>query len=221
MIHNRLYDNLVQQFKGKPKIEKLLDAFWSELEELHEVFDQLQEMRSLGKAQGKQLDGIGDIVVLSRPEAGLLAGQGDEIPFPVIDDERYRKFLRYKILKNTSICTYYDMVTAIEMIWEMKPIRFYENLDGPATVTMAFLYDSSEKELEPVPPIKAAGVGIKILAETNVICKSGKVAVGAFPETVFQVTTGLKSIHSAVIPVGVRLIPVAATFLQLTIRERR
>ena len=91
-------------------------------------------------AEGINLDRIGEIVVLSRADAGLLAAQAGNLDFDVIDDARYRKYLKYKILANTSNATYKDIITAVKMIWGVDKVSYSENLDGPASLTVSFPY---------------------------------------------------------------------------------
>ena len=45
-----------------------------ELQEVFDFFEQLRNERDVYHAIGKQLDGVGDIAVLTRKEAGQLAG---------------------------------------------------------------------------------------------------------------------------------------------------
>ena len=103
-----LKEDLVEQFKGKSNIEALMEVISKELHQVYEFYEQLREKRSVLSAVGKQLDGVGDIVVLSRMEAGILAG--NPIPFEVIGDGMYRQYLIFKILKNTCNCTYHDII---------------------------------------------------------------------------------------------------------------
>ena len=121
----------IEQFRGKPNIQVLHDALARQLQDLFDFFLQLKTGRSLSDAVGAQLDGVGDIVVLSRREAGDLAsyaGRGGET-----DDETYRKFLVYKVLKNTCDCTYPDIIKAFRMFWD-KPLYYSENQIGRAHV---------------------------------------------------------------------------------------
>lgn len=167
--YSKLFGTMPWQFRGKSHTEALCAAFETEIEELQDMFEELLSCRTLEKSEQKQLDGIGDIVVLNRAEAGLLASKKKgKLSFPVIDDLRYKKFLRYKILKNTSVCTYEDVVTAVKMVYEQEPIRVYENRHGPATLAVCFPEpEGAEDVLEDVPPIKAAGVGIRLYGETK------------------------------------------------------
>lgn len=163
--------DLVEQFKGKANIEALADVLASELQEVFDFYEQLRTERDLHSAVGRQLDGVGDIAVLSRQEAGKLAayaGRGHST-----DDETYRKYLVYKVLKNTCDCTYPEIIKAFRMFWD-KPLYYSENPEYPAVMfleTGKLAPEDHAENLLAAPIIKAAGVGIHITAitETQVI----------------------------------------------------
>ena len=69
----KLRDDLVEQFKGKPVIDALMEAVGDELNEVRQFYEDLRDKRNILTAVGKQLDGIGDNAVLTRLEAGALA----------------------------------------------------------------------------------------------------------------------------------------------------
>ena len=89
-----LIEDFPSQFKGKPKIEALCACFDRQFAEIEQCFQQLLLLLNIERAEGEQLDRIGDIVVLSRAEAGLLAAQGGVIDFRVIDEARYPRCLK-------------------------------------------------------------------------------------------------------------------------------
>lgn len=128
-----LKNDLVEQFRGKANIEALMEVIGAQLQQVYDFYDQLRQDRGVHTAVGKQLDGVGDIVVMTRMEAGKLAG--DPIPFEVIDDETYRRYLIYKILKNTCDCTYPDIIKAFRMFWD-RPLYYKEDPAEPATMIL-------------------------------------------------------------------------------------
>lgn len=93
----------------------------------------MRDQRGVHTAVGKQLDGVGDIAVLSRLEAGELACVKESVY--VLDDESYRNYLIYKIWKNTNNCTYYDIIKAFRMFWD-KPLYYREDPEIPATMIL-------------------------------------------------------------------------------------
>ena len=161
-----LRGDLVEQFKEKPVIDALVSAIGEQLNDVQRFYEDLRDRRGLQTSMGQQLDGVGDIVVLSRLEAGALACINESVY--VLDDESYRRYLIFKVWKNTNNCTYHDVIKALRMFWP-KPLYYREDPAEPAT--MAFETDMLSPEddvpkLLNAPLIKAAGVGIKVIART-------------------------------------------------------
>lgn len=158
-----LKKDLVEQFRGKPNIEALMEVISIELQQVYDFYEQLRENRDVLSATGKQLDGVGDIVVLNRMEAGILAG--DPIPFEVMEDDMYRQYLIFKILKNTCDCTYPDIIKAFRMFWN-RPLYYHEDPEQPATMIFDTGEITADVDISPlvrVPVLRAAGVGILII----------------------------------------------------------
>ena len=153
-----LKGDLVEQFKDKPNIEALYEVIGEQLDDLFLFFEQLRTKRSVNDAEGKQLDGVGDIVVLSRLEAAQMEGT---VSASSMTDEQYRKYLIYKILKNTCDCTYYDIMKAIGMFWDGPPLKYTEDPEYPAT--MIFDFDAGKDLADQaigIPSVRAGGVGM-------------------------------------------------------------
>lgn len=92
---------LLSQFRDKANIEGLVQAFTVPLDEVEGVLFDLLNLRTLGAATGALLDGIGDIVGLSR--GGL-------------DDDDYRVRLRARIRANRSNGTGDDVLETIGLV---------------------------------------------------------------------------------------------------------
>lgn len=161
-IADRWLMDMPQQFLGKHNIEVLVKAFAKQLQELQMVFDDLNTKLDLETATGKNLDYVGTILPLSRKEAGELAEIG--VTEPVISDERYRRFMKYKILRNTSECTYYDLVAGIELLWGYENIHYKEDPEHPAMIVfetpMLSLDEADPVEFHANLCIRASGVGV-------------------------------------------------------------
>lgn len=156
-----LKKDLVEQFRGKAKIEALLEVIGAQFQQVYDFYDQLRYNRDVYTAVGKNLDGVGDIAVLTRMEAAQIAG--GPIPAEVIDDEIYRQYLIYKILKNTCGCTYPDIIKAFKMFWD-KPIYYSEDPQFPATIILdTGILEESESisKLLGTPIIRAGGVAVR------------------------------------------------------------
>lgn len=156
--------DIPQQFKDKERIGVLLHAFSRQLEEVYQVFGDLDGRTGLEGAEGVNLDRVGDMVGLTRKQAGILLGinSGD----PVIADDRYRQFLKYKVLVNTNECTYYDLIHGMELLWDLQGIRYKEDGNYPATIIFQSnrikLDDRDTIEFYPNLCIRPAGVGVML-----------------------------------------------------------
>lgn len=154
--------DLPQQFQGKKYIETLISAFSKQIGELHEVFNELSIKTDLEGATGRNLDMVGDIVSLTRKEAALMAGV--RIDEPIISDDRYRQFLKYKVLKNTNDCTYYDIMKSIEILWDTSNIKYIEDPSRPATILIRLHTINVDSDVDPAVgktlAVKPAGVAL-------------------------------------------------------------
>lgn len=155
----KLLSDLVEQFKGKPHIEALMEVIGEQLGEVAMFFEDLRAQRTLETAVGKQLDGIGDIVCLSREESAKYAGM---FRSGRVGDEEYRALLKSKIIINTNDTTYYGIIRSIRSLYGAYPIYYTEDPTFPATIIFE-LDAAAGGNIAPlgfVPPVKAAGVGI-------------------------------------------------------------
>lgn len=150
----RLIQDLPQQFKGKERIEALLEVIGSQLDEVQAFYESLNLERALATAKGVQLDRIGSILVLTRSEAGLLIQDNEDY---IIDDETYRYILAYKIMLNNGSATYYDIVRGIKQFYNLD-ISYSETPDEPAAFTLEVGVADANVPLRNILPVKAAGV---------------------------------------------------------------
>jgi len=154
-----LQSDLLEQFRGKPNIEALVEVIGVELQEVYDFFSQLLIERDIKVAVGKQLDGIGIIADMTRSEAIALARDAN---YPYTDeDEMYRVFLLYKIFVNTAKGTYADVLRSIHMLWE-GTLTYEEDATVPATIILNFerFNGLDIQRLLKVPIVKPAGVRI-------------------------------------------------------------
>lgn len=157
----RLKQDLVEQFRGKANIEALMEIVGIELQEVYDFYEQLRAERSVKTAVGKQLDGVGDIAVLTRKEVSRLSDG--------IDDDIYRQYLVYKILKNTCDCTYPNIIKAFQMFWDGQ-LYYTEDPQYPATM---ILYTGILEKGEGLdillssPIIRPAGVSLLFKTQYN------------------------------------------------------
>ena len=156
-----LNDDLPEQYKGKPNIAAFNKAAARQFSELRAFFMQLMTLLSLRECEGRQLDGIGDIVGLSRADALMMAQLASKnVP---MDDDLYRLYLIWKMNLNTSDCTHKDVYRAIKMFWEQTPIYYSESIDRPATIKYTVPESTTETEeaiFRIASLVKAAGVSL-------------------------------------------------------------
>ena len=156
-----LKKDLLEQFRDKNHIEDFVEVVGTQLNEVYAFFEELVALRAINNAEGIQLDRIGDIVVLTRKEAAILAGFTDEEGY--LNDATYRKYLIYKILKNTCNSTYYDILKCMKMFWGDHELKYREDPKEPATII--FDFDASpdlNNENINTPLVKAAGVKLHL-----------------------------------------------------------
>lgn len=161
-IYNAWLKDIPQQFLGKHNIEVLITAFAQQMQEIEQVLEELSTKTDLDNAIGTNLDYVGTIIPLTRKEAGELAGIG--VSEPVMSDERYRQFLRYKNLKNTNSCTYYDLINGITLLWKLDKLYYMEDENYPATIIFRTEHLDIEQEdrieFHSRLCIRSSGVGI-------------------------------------------------------------
>lgn len=215
-----LIEDFPWQFRGKPKIEALCQCWDRQFEEIFFCLEQMKLILDVDRAQGAQLDRIGDIVVLSRADAGLLAAQAGNLDFDVIDDVRYRKYLKYKILENTSNATYKDIISAIKMIWGADKIKYLENEEGPASLTVSFPYHYTAGDVFILPPLTAAGVGIHVRAETELQPDPATLKSSAFTQNLVTCTISERMMKAATYPISTKVVPSGTLFTQYHLDTR-
>ena len=156
----KLRSDFPEQFRGKPNIDVMQKALARQLNELYEFFYALNTLRWLQTAEGAQLDGIGDIVVLSRMDALILSQMADQnVP---MDDATYRLYLTWKANLNTTECTHKDVYRALKMFWDKAPMYYSENPAFPATafytVPTSVMDAESAIRVPGVSPIRSPSV---------------------------------------------------------------
>lgn len=167
MAVRKIISDLLEQFKNGATTNAVCDAIDKQLEELEAVFNGILTLTNIDVAEGKQLDAIGDILCLTRAEAALLCG--GTIYFKVLDDEPYRKYLKYRAISNAGDGTYYTLISSLkQIIGEDTDIVYSEDEDYPATILLdVAASDDNKIYLDAIPPIKSAGVQVRYLTSIS------------------------------------------------------
>lgn len=130
-------DNLVQQFKGKPVFNALLNVYVVQIQELENVLYTMISCQCLDDAIGVQLDGLGSIVNEDR--------QGR-------DDDDYRIAIRARIQLNLSEGTPEDCIDLVKAISNGSDVELREYY--PAAFTVEIL---DPIDVDVLDPVKASG----------------------------------------------------------------
>jgi hypothetical protein len=222
-----LLSDELHQFKADSSVvtTALLKAIARQQEELLEAFRDLATKTNVDGSDGAQLDGCGDIVKLTRAQAGTLSNEvttdfasidqeilqkvttptellqrhapNGIIPFDVIDDERYREYVKYKIFLNSNHCTFPDVMKAIKMFWARSAVRYIEDVTisgqeyhaAMLLKTTTLRPEQNARLFFLIPIIKAAGVLLLREATTYVEMQPDELHVGGvIAGTVARVT---------------------------------
>lgn len=152
---------LIFQYQ-KEKAIKTINLFCHCILQLIEIYKKYIDAFDLEKAQGKQLDNLGDLIGLKR-----LLYNGD-----FVDDNIYRFFLKLQIVFNYNVNTDYSISQCIFNLFENKLI-FKDNRN--MTIDYLFYSDDNDlinvlkqnKQILPVP----AGVKTNLVINSKVDSK--------------------------------------------------
>lgn len=151
-------EDIPEQYHNKDKIKVLLRAFSRQLEELENVFNDINQMTDIDRAQGINLDYVGSIVGITRKEVPSLFKNPASI---MVDDNLYRQAIKYKALRNTCECTYEDIVASLSLLWKTEQLSYSEPKDRSATICIRmedFDIDIEDPAASRTFAIKPAGV---------------------------------------------------------------
>lgn len=164
----KMVDDLLEQFRGKKNISVLVESYAQQFQEVYDFLMSLLKLLDLEACTGAQLDLIGEIVVLSRYDARVMVEQSYE--GEVLDDDLYRKLLKWKILLNTNDCTYWSMMKGIKYFWDKSPVYYETDPEIPATIlltTPPLDPETNPRDLLEMPIIRAGGVDLCLRATTE------------------------------------------------------
>lgn len=153
-------EDIPQQFQGKERISILIGAFAKQMDEVMQVFSDLEIKTSLEIANGQNLDYTGNIATMSRKDAHIVLRKNHNVE---ITDDVYRKVILWKLIKNTSDCTYEDIMGSMSILWNTDNISYVEDPKRPATILLKMPttgIDSADPVIGRILSIKPGGVGI-------------------------------------------------------------
>lgn len=162
----KLTEDLLEQFRGKPNTTAVIKAIAAQMQDLYVALEGIREAKNIELATGKQLDMIGDIVKLTRQEAGAMGLE----TISDLSDDMYRRYLKYKLFINSNRCTYKEVMQAMKQFWPYSPLVYSESLEKPATIHLSTVVLDPTKDPESlfmITKTKAAGVAVEIEATTG------------------------------------------------------
>jgi hypothetical protein len=156
---------LPQQFRGKDRIDGLIRSFVAQIQDAEDAAWQLYNLRSVDADEGVQLDMIGRIV--GQPRGG-------------VTDPLYRRYLRARILTNSSTGTVEDLIRVTgAVLGTLTGFGIEVESFPPASVTVRVI-NSGDKVVSPeVAEIlieflrDAVAGGVRIFAETSEALEDG------------------------------------------------
>ena len=178
-FREKLNQDLLEQFRGKKNIAVVANSYAKQLQEVHDFLESLLQLLDIDACTGAQLDIIGDIVVLSRYDARVIVERSYD--GEALDDDLYRKLIKWKILLNTNDCTYWSIMKGIKMFWDKTPVYYKTDPEIPATILLStppLDPSTNPRELLEMPIIRPGGVDLKLTATTENPVMEGEVYVG-------------------------------------------
>lgn len=178
-FREKLNQDLLEQFRGKKNIAVVANSYAKQLQEVHDFLESLLQLLDIDACTGAQLDIIGDIVVLSRYDARVMVERSYD--GEALDDDLYRKLIKWKILLNTNDCTYWSIMKGIKMFWDKTPVYYKTDPEIPATILLStppLDPSTNPRELLEMPIIRPGGVDLKLTATTENPVMEGEVYVG-------------------------------------------
>jgi len=137
---------LIEQFKRSDNLKALITVFATQVQDLENATNQLLIFRSLDRASGEQLDGLGDIVGIAR------GGRSDE---------SYRDAINTKIILNTSHGEPERLLTGLRFFTGGTFVRIIEYYPASAALfTNGVITSTLQKQMEAIAP---AGVNLDIV----------------------------------------------------------
>lgn len=159
--------HLIFQFQDKKVLGAIVESLGEELDELETAFQGLKNDRWLDTAEGKQLDGIGEIVGQSRiikdaiqlPFFGFLH-QPNTLGFgmgkmrrrkepwltnAVLADEEYPMLIRLKIAINTTDGTMEGTIYSIQYIYKAEKVVVTDTGNASFSISIGKMLTPSEQ----------------------------------------------------------------------------
>lgn len=180
---------LLSQFQHAPNLNALLALLLSPYHDLQQTLIQLLNERHIDTAMGKQLDGVGDIVGISRPFIQMngewyfgfrgqskakafsrapirdLALQSTSREVRYMDNNNYRRLIKWKVIANNSHGTIDDVIAACQAVFLASQVIIQELADAAVKIVIVRAAKSKLDAIEQDPTSwipTAAGVKVTV-----------------------------------------------------------
>ena len=154
-----------EQFKNKPNFDSLIYTWLQQSEELQQVVSGISDIKFIERAEGQQLDNIGEIVGQSRllidanlidffgfegisiarsygdlddrTKGGRWKSLGEKATGNItLSDDEYRLFLKSKIIRNSTTATTEDVIASAKFLFQADKVHLIEG-EKPACYSIA------------------------------------------------------------------------------------
>lgn len=172
-------------YDDKPVMRAIIEALGAEMDELNQAIIDCKNNRWVDKAEGKQLDGLGEIVVQNRQIDKAIAmklfgflgqpnvlgfGQArfrgqdeDNLQSYILEDAEYRMAIAIKAVMNATQCTAEDTLQSLRYVFN-APIVMEEIGNANINIAIGRQLTDNEKILANAINliVRAGGVGVNI-----------------------------------------------------------
>lgn len=152
------------------KMSNIDGIIWSlspEYENVLLFLSSLEKLNDFDACTGIWLDRLGQLVCMSRQQAGAMIGSRELAD----DDDIYRICLKYKALVNSCRCTPDEIIEATKIIFGATQVVYSERRDVPATIFLSVSAPFSDMVLSILGThdiiVRPAGVKVRVNYSTE------------------------------------------------------
>ena len=148
-------------------IDGIIWAVAPEYEDVSLFLSSLENLNDFDACTGIWLDRLGQLVCMSRQQAGAMIGSRELAD----DDDIYRICLKYKAFVNSCRCTPDEIIAATKIIFGATQVVYSERRDVPATIFLSVSAPFSDMVLSILGThdiiVRPAGVKVRVEYSTE------------------------------------------------------
>lgn len=164
------YEVLQETPLSVEKMSNIDGIIWSlspEYENVLLFLSSLEKLNDFDACTGIWLDRLGQLVCMSRQQAGAMIGSRELAD----DDDIYRICLKYKAFVNSCRCTPDEIIEATKIIFGATQVVYSERRDVPATIFLSVSAPFSDMVLSILGThdiiVRPAGVKVRVNYSTE------------------------------------------------------